>query len=202
MPEKDNKIKNHAIYMVIMSTDTIPAKAIRMATRMPYSHASLSPDASLKQMYSFCRSYSPIPFPATFNEELIGQGTLGHFPSIPCEIYKVPVTRPQYDRFLELIDHFVACRKNYSYSVMGLLRVRLQIEKTLSNKFVCSQFVAYMLDECGIDLDKAASLYAPDDLRFLPQAELVYRGELNRYYAEQRTLSEIQPTTSVLHSVT
>ncbi len=190
--QKDRNRKNCYIYVIVMSTDTIPAKAIRMATRRPYSHASISLDASLKQMFSFCRSYTAIPFPATFKEELIGQGVLGHFPEIPCEIYRLPVTQGQYSRSMELIDHFLECRKSYSYNYMGLLRVRLQIEKELSNKFVCSQFVAYMLEECGIELEKAASLYSPDDLRFLPQAELVYRGELNRYYEEQRSLAEMQ----------
>lgn len=194
--QKASRNVPRAIYMVVMRTDTIPAKAIRMATRVPYSHVSLSPDASLKQMFSFCRSYSRIPLPATFNEELIGQGTLGHFEEIPCEIYKIPVTEEKYQRFLMLIDHFQACRRQYSYSLMGLVWVRLQIEKELRNKFVCSQFVAYMLEECGISLEKAASLYSPDDLRFLPQAELVYRGELNRYYHEQTSLYEVYQAVS------
>lgn len=193
--QKASRNVPRAIYMVVMRTDTIPAKAIRMATRVPYSHVSLSPDASLKQMFSFCRSYSRIPLPATFNEELIGQGTLGHFEEIPCEIYKIPVTEEKYQRFLMLIDHFQACRRQYSYSLMGLVRVRLQIEKQLSNKFVCSQFVAYMLESCGVKLDKPASLYAPDDFRTLPDAELVYRGELNSYYQDQTALTETQSTT-------
>ena len=80
-------------------------------------------------------------------EELIGQGVLGHFPEIPCEIYRLPVTQGQYSRSMELIDHFLECRKSYSYNYMGLLRVRLQIEKELSNKFVCSQFVAYTMEQ-------------------------------------------------------
>lgn len=184
-----------ALYVILTRTDTIPAKAIRMATRVPYSHASLSADATLRQMFSFCRNYAPIPLPATFNEELIGQGTLGQFDSIPCEIYRVSVSENQYQKFLALIDHFQACRRQYSYSLMGLVRVRLQIEKQLRNKFVCSQFVAYMLESCGIRLDKPASLYAPDDLRFLPEAELIYRGELNHYYHQQTALTETQPST-------
>lgn len=184
-----------ALYVVLTRTGTLPAKAIRMATRVPYSHASISPDDSLKQMFSFCRNYAPIPLPGSFNEELIGQGTLGHFDSIPCEIYKLSVTQEQHKKFLQLIDHFQACRRQYSYSLMGLVRVRLQIEKQLSNKFVCSQFVAYMLESCGVKLDKSASLYAPDDFRSLPDAELVYRGELNSYYQDQTALTETQSST-------
>ncbi len=176
--------KKRSVYIVVTRTGTGPARVIRLFSRMPYTHVSLSGDPSLRQLYSFCRNYTPLPFPATFNRELIGEGTFGKFSNIPCEVYKVPLTEEQYERFQCMIDHFLTCRKLYSYSIMGLLRVRFQIESELQNKFVCSQFVAYVLDECGVKLDKPASLYSPDDLRFLPDARLIYRGELNRYYHE------------------
>ena len=70
----------------------------------------------------------------------------------------------------------------YSYSIMGLLWVRLQKERNLQNKFVCSQFVAYVLEECGVTMEKPPCLCSPDDLRHLPEARLIYRGELNSYY--------------------
>ena len=177
--------KKKSIYVVVTRTGTSVARAIRIFSRMPYSHVSLSRDASLHQLYSFCRNYTRIPLPATFNTEMIGEGTFGKFRNIPCEIYEVPLTETQYMHFEALIEHFINCRKLYSYSVMGLLRVKLQIESELQNKFVCSQFVAYVLDECGVTLDKPASLYSPDDLRYLPDARLIYRGELNRYYHDQ-----------------
>lgn len=176
--------KKYAVYVVVSCTGTSVARAIRIVTKMPYSHASLAGDASLQELYSFARSYTPVPLPATFNPEYIGEGTLGKFSVIPCEIYEIPVTAEQYRTFLQLIDHFQACRKQYSYSLIGLLRVKMQIEKELSRKFVCSQFVAYVLHECGVRLEKPACLYSPEDLRYLPQAKLIYRGELNRYYQE------------------
>ena len=175
----------HSIYVVVTSTGTSVAKAIRVVTKMPYSHVSLAATLQLHELYSFARSFKRIPLPATFNTEYIGEGTFGKYPSIPCEIYELPVSGEQYGRFLQLIDHFQACRKQYSYSLMGLLRVKMQIERELERKFVCSQFVAYVLHECGISLEKAPSLYSPDDLRFLPTARLIYRGELNNYYREQ-----------------
>lgn len=179
-------MQNHpCIYIVVTCTGTSVARAIRVVTKMPYSHASLAATPQLHELYSFARSFKRIPLPATFNTEYIGEGTLGKFPSIPCEIYALPVSDAQYEKFLQLIDHFQACRKQYSYSLMGLLRVKMQIERDLERKFVCSQFVAYVLHECGISLEKAPSLYSPDDLRFLPQARLIFRGELNNYYREQ-----------------
>ena len=174
--------KNRSIYVVVTRTGTSVARAIRVFSRMPYSHVSLSADASLHQLYSFCRNYRPIPLPATFNTELIGEGTLGRFSTIPCEVYEVRLTEAQSERFQDMIEHFCDHRKQYSYSILGLLWVKLQIKRELQKKFVCSQFVAYVLEECGVTLEKPPCLYSPDDLRYLPDAKLVYRGELNRYY--------------------
>lgn len=190
--------KKRSIYVVVTRTGTGPARAIRLISRMPYSHVSLSGDASLHQLYSFCRNYTYVPLPASFNTELIGEGTLGKFTDIPCEIYEIPLTEEQYSHFQCMIDHFIACRKLYSYSLIGLLRVKLQIESKLRYKFVCSQFVAYVLEECGVRLDKAPCLYSPDDLRYLPDAKLIYRGELNRYYHEQNQMLSYMPMVSAV----
>lgn len=176
---------SRAIYIVVTCTGTGVARAIRVVTKMPYSHASLAATPQLHELYSFTRSYKRVPLPATFNTERVGEGTLGKFAAIPCEVYELPVTDAQYEQFTQLIGHFQACRKQYSYSLIGLLRVKMQIERDLERKFVCSQFVAYVLHECGVPLDKAPSLYSPDDLRFLPQARLIFRGELNEYYRQQ-----------------
>ena len=176
--------QHDAVYVVVTSTGTHVARAIRKLTKMPYSHASLAPDASLQILYSFCRTYRAFPLPANFNEERIGQGLFGQFPNIPCEIYEIPVTTEQYQQFQHNLTTFYQRRRRYSYSLLNLLWVRLQIVRELHYRFVCSQFVAYMLDACGVPLDKPASLYSPDDLRHIPNAKLIYRGELNQYYQE------------------
>ncbi len=180
----------YALYVVVTSTGTNVAKAIRVLTKMPYSHASISATADLRELFSFARNFKRVPLPATFNSEYVGQGLFGKFPVIPCEVYEVPVTAEQYADFLQLIDHFRACRKQYSYSLLGLLFVKMQIERELARKFVCSQFVAYVLHECGVELQKPPSLFSPEDLRHVPQAKLIYRGELNRYYQEQNAYSQ------------
>ncbi len=190
--------KKRSIYVLMTRTGTGPAIVIRLFSRMEYNHASISGDAALNQLYSFCRNYTYVPFPASFNKEFIGEGTFGKFPVIPCEIYEIPLTEEQYSHFQCMIDHFITCRSLYSYSVIGLLRVKMQIESELRNKFVCSQFVAYVLEECGVKLDKDSSLYSPDDLRYLPDAKLIYRGELNRYYHEQNEKLSYMPMVSAV----
>ncbi|MDD5946989.1 MAG: hypothetical protein PUC41_04235 [Oscillospiraceae bacterium] len=173
-----------SVYVVLTRTGTRVARVIRILTRKPYSHASISKDSSLQELFSFCRNNPRFPLPATFNEEYVGKGVFGLYDNIPCEIYEVPLTEAQYSEFCKQLLHFQNYRQLYSYSLLGLLSVPLQIQHELRYKFVCSQFVAYILQECNVKLDKPASLYAPEDLRHLPTAKLIYRGELNEYYSE------------------
>lgn len=170
------------IYLIIAQTGTRPAKFFKFFTKKPYNHVSLSGDAGLSEMYSFCRTYRPFPLPATFNKEIVGEGTLGQYGNIPCEIYRISVTPEQKAAYNRVINHFVENRKIYSYNLLGLLAVYLNIEWKREKSFVCSQFVAYTMDKIGIPLEKPFCLYKPDDFRSFPGADLVYAGELNTFY--------------------
>lgn len=171
-----------AIYITVSQTGTTVAKIIKFFTRKPYNHSSISADLSLSDMYSFCRNYSPFPLPAGFNQEIVGQGTLGKFSYIPCEIYEIPVTKDQKYRFYAILEHFKQYRNQYSYNIMGFWSIPFCLHIERKNKFVCSQFVAHIISESGIYLNKPVCMYSPEDLRHLPNARLIYRGELNDYY--------------------
>lgn len=177
------------IYLVIAQTGTGVAKFFKLLTRKPYNHVSLARDVDLSEMYSFARTYSPFPLPATFNREIVGKGTLGKFDSIPCEIYRIPVTQRQKQIYDETIDYFNKNRNVFSYNILGLIAVYLNIEWNRKKNFLCSQFVAYTMDKIGIELEKPFCLYIPDDFRNFPGAELVYSGELNDFYFRKRTIN-------------
>lgn len=158
-------------------------------TKKPYNHVSLAGDLSLSAMYSFCRTYSPVPLPATFNQEIVGKGTLGKYDSIPCEIYRIPVTRKQREIYEDTIEYFCKNRNIFSYNILGLIAVYLNIEWKRRKNFLCSQFVAYTLEKIGIPLEKPFCLYKPDDFRGFPYAELIYQGELNDFYYQMKSMS-------------
>ena len=136
------------IFVLLMQTGTSVAKVLQFFTRKPYNHASVALDLTLEEMYSFCRNHIHFPLPAGFNQEIVGEGTLGRFLVIPCEIYAIPVTK----------------------------------EKKQEHKLHCSQFVATLLAQSGVRLNKPLSMHTPDDLRYISDAHLIYRGELNRFY--------------------
>lgn len=81
------------IFVLLMQTGTSVAKVLQFFTRKPYNHASVALDLTLEEMYSFCRNHIHFPLPAGFNQEIVGEGTLGRFLVIPCEIYAIPVTK-------------------------------------------------------------------------------------------------------------
>ena len=170
------------IYIDVTQTGTRPARFFRFFTGKPYNHVSLSDDAGLSEMYSFCRTYRPFPLPSTFNKEIVGKSTLGCYDFIPCEVYRISVTKKQKSEYYRVIDHFSHNRRIYSYNVLGLLAVYLNIEWKRKKRFICSQFVAYTMDKIGISLEKPFCLYTPDDFRSFPGATLVYSGELNSFY--------------------
>ncbi len=53
------------LLIVLSQTGTCVARFIRLFTRKPYNHASVSLDLSLEEIYSFCRTYRHLPLPAT-----------------------------------------------------------------------------------------------------------------------------------------
>ena len=142
----------NSIFLLVTQTGTNISKIIKLFTRKPYNHASLSKDLSLSEMYSFCRTYKRFPIPATFNKEIVGKGVLGMFSYIPCEIYEIPVSHEQKMKFESLIEHFKSHRRNYSYNYLGLGSILFKIKYKNKNKFLCSQFAAYILQQIGIEL--------------------------------------------------
>lgn len=187
-----------SIYVIVAQTGTNVARAIKFFTRKPYNHVSLSGDIGLSEMYSFCRTYPKMPLPATFNKEIIGQGTLGLYNNIPCEIYEVPVTTEQKHEFEKIMHHFSIFRNSYSYNILGLIAIFMKISWSRKNRFLCSQFVAHTFVKLGIPLSKSPCLYTPDDFRYLPNAKLIYQGELNHWYFEISPLAN-QTTNLIAH---
>lgn len=92
------------IFVLLMQTGTSVAKVLQFFTRKPYNHASVALDLTLEEMYSFCRNHIHFPLPAGFNQEIVGEGTLGRFLVIPCEIYAIPVTKEK-NRNLNKTSH-------------------------------------------------------------------------------------------------
>lgn len=176
-------MNNNYLYIVLTRTETKPAQIIRLITRKPYSHVSITSDKHLTHMYSFCRDYKETPLPAHFNIEHIDTEIFGMQNDIPCEIYRIKVTDEQYEKYDEIINHFTVNRTYYCYNIAALLSMALHIPYRFKNKFVCSVWVGFVLYKIGIKnfTEKHPSLITPEDFRHVPDSELVYIGNLKEY---------------------
>ena len=168
------------IFVLLMQTGTSVAKVLQFFTRKPYNHASVALDLTLEEMYSFCRNHIHFPLPAGFNQEIVGEGTLGRFLVIPCEIYAIPVTKEKKQEFEQNLAYFKNHRSMFSYNVLGLGTTFLRIRWSRKHKLHCSQFVATLLAQSGVRLNKPLSLHTPDDLRYISDAHLIYRHSNTR----------------------
>lgn len=177
-------MENNYVYILVCQTGTFIAKALKLFTRKPYNHVSVACEETLSEMYSFCRNTPERPLPATFNKEVIGEGTLGKYSFIPCELYRLPVTEKQKKLFSENLEYFKKNRECFSYNCIGLGFIFLHIAFSRKKKFVCSQFVGHILEKSGIDsnIKKPVCLQTPEDFRHIPEAELIYSGNLNNYH--------------------
>lgn len=171
------------IYLVLTRTGTVISKIIGTVTGKTFTHASIASDIMLTYMYSFCRDNKDIPLPANFNREYIDDGVFGDCKSIPGEVYRIPVTCEQYDRYNDVIRHFTLNRESYTYDIGALFLMALHIPHRLRNKFVCSVWVGFVLGKSGVehDIKMHPSLIEPENFRSLRNAELIYKGDMKKY---------------------
>lgn len=179
---KSNSIRD--VYIVLSQTKTYPARAIRLYTHEPYAHASLAFDESLEEMYSFARRGIYNPFNAGFIREYIDKGVFGRFGSTACSIFRLQITEQQYICLRREIEIFKENKKAYSYNYLGLIGAAFNIPIRSKQRYFCSQFVAYVLEQSGIDIfDKSYALVKPRDIRVSPYLTSVYEGRLSHYRA-------------------
>lgn len=170
------------VYIVLSQTSTYPARAIRLYTHEPYAHASIAFDEDLKEMYSFARKGIYNPFNAGFIREYIDKGVFGRFSSTECSIFRLQITEQQYINLRNEIDVFKRNRDNYSYNYLGLIGAAFNIPIRSKQRYFCSQFVAYVLEQSGINIfDKCYALVKPRDIRVNPYLLALYEGRLSMY---------------------
>ena len=97
-------------------------------------------------------------------------------------VYRLSVKRRAYEQAQRLIRQFEQNEWRYRYNFAGLLAMLVNIPIERDRHFVCSQFVAYVLEQSGAySFDRDFSLVRPRDFMRLKGARLIYEGRLNDY---------------------
>ena len=163
--------KYYPIYISLFANNSGFSQKIKRATNSNYSHATISLDPSLNEMYSFNRiplAQGAISSPRGFLRESI------YGPMYKTNLYFTVlitfVTEDGYRKIRQKLDQFISNYARLGYSTLGLVQYFFNIgpKTTTKNidkkkKWFCSEFVAYMMREGSIPgVDK--TMQSPQDL--------------------------------------
>lgn len=180
------------IYILLTRTGTMLSNTVKLYTRKPFNHVSISLDKELIELYSFGRKIPWNPLVAGFTKEDILYGTYARFPDTTCEVYKYRVPGETMEKIRQTINHFKIHEDTYKYNLLGLFCVMINKPLNRERSFFCSQFVSHIFIESGLELfDKNKGLITPDDFRHIEGFNLIYEGDLLDYVFTYRNSLEI-----------
>lgn len=167
------------IYLLLTDTGTIFTRMIKLYTKKPYNHASISFDPLLNDVYSFGRKNINNPFIGGFIKEDMESDL---FKYADCAIYCCTVSEEKWNRVKDYIMQMEKQKNQYKYNLLGLFGVIFNRHIERENAFFCSQFVATVLTESIItDFSKPLSLVTPHDLSEIATFNIIFKGKLADY---------------------
>lgn len=182
------------IHLVTSYTDTIPGRLIKLRAALNfwdrysgdgYSHVSLSIDTKLDEMMSFARKDLTNPFNAGLVKEDIRKGMFALKPDISkIAVMELRITQKQYDNLSKALNQYWENREQYGYNFAGLFTMLICGRgKVSNNNFFCSQWVATVLQESGIDIfdGKAPKDIKPFDFYEILKNNIIYEGLVTDY---------------------
>lgn len=173
-------MQKYYLYVVLTRTNTIISRLIQLIKNDQYTHAAISLDKKLNTMYSFSRKHVHNPFIGIFQQEYIHKGVYGFHKKLPGVVMEVEVTHEQYEKAKRLIDQFVCNSDRYKYNYVGLFFSIFNKSSCSNHRFLCSEFVYYVLNECDVvNLDIPRSLVRPQNLLNL-NCNVIFEGNLKK----------------------
>jgi hypothetical protein len=179
------------IYFVLTDTGTLLSKAIGMYTRKDLNHTSIAFDEQLNEIYSFGRKNKHNPFVGGFVKENVADGI---FIDADCAIFSCEVTSEEYVKMRNKILQIEQMKELYKYNFIGLFAVAVKKDFKRKHAFFCSQFVATIVNESGIQMFSIPpNLVQPHHFAQLKCLKRVYEGDLQSYIRNVRGIEERVP---------
>lgn len=179
-------MQKHNLYIVVTRTNTFLGKLIQFFKKDEYTHAAISLDKRLNHMYSFGRKYAFIPFIGVFKHEEVNTGLNKYQKEIPGVIIELEVTKEQYEKATALIAQFISNSKKYKYNYRGLYHGLFNREACSDYRFLCSEFVYYILKESGIiDFKLPRNLVRPQTFLDL-EGRVIFKGNIKDIHPRGR----------------
>lgn len=171
-------MEKHYLYIVLTRTNSTVSKLIGLFTKDEYTHAAISLDKDLNNMYSFARKYTFNPFIGRFKHENLNEGLYKFSKNLPGAIIEIEVSKEQYEKATQLVNNFIENSNKYKYNYIGLIHNLLNREVCYENRFLCSEFVYHILNQSSIlDFNMSRNLVKPATL-LNSNGDMIFKGNL------------------------
>jgi len=138
------------VYVVLTRTNTVISRLIQLFKKDEFTHAAISLDRDLANMYSFGRKYTFNPFIGVFKHENLNKGTYKYCKVLPGAVIELEVTKQQYQRAKALLQCFISNAGRYKYNYMGLVNGLLNREACHDSRFGSTEaMMAAMMTVCN-----------------------------------------------------
>ena len=186
--ERYNGKKYYPLYIVLMANKSILGDGIRAVTGEPYSHSSISFDASMQDLYTFGNKiikkgeYTKREFGSAREAFRHDDLKFSYPPNTVSDIYVMFFNEKQINAMRKKVDDIFAHHDQYKYNISGLIKYVFGLPTKDPHKMFCSQFVTMILNEGkkGI-LTRDPSLYSPYGITELRGIHYVYGCTIGTY---------------------
>jgi hypothetical protein len=171
-----------SIYIVLTQTNTVVSRLIKLNTKNPYNHVSISFDKDLTNMYSFGRYFTSNPVLAGFIKENAKKGLYKIKPKTQCCIYEVVTLKESYEKLEKFINEYKKNWLRHRFNFLGVVSLFFNLPFRRKYKRFCAEFVSEALHVSGIYETKISyALARPHDFHFVKNANKIYEGLLKDY---------------------
>ncbi len=172
------------IYIVQMHTKTIPARLVKSVTHYPYSHVGICLTNKCDEVYSFGRKSLYNVLNGGFVKEYKNGAFFNKFDDTVCRVYELEIDENQYLNIKEQLDLMEETSDLYKYDFLGAFLRAFHIPAYFKNKYVCSTFVADVLEQAGVcSFEKELCFVKPIDFENISGAKEVFLGEYKKFEA-------------------
>lgn len=164
-------MKKKKIFILLTQFPDNGSKLVKAMTGFKYTHASIGLEEDMNTFYTFTVK-------GFFIEKVTGYLRPDREP-FPCRLYELDVPEKVYNKIKDEVRQFINKKSEMSYSYTGLIMSLFKIPYKRKNRYICSQFVAEILEKAKvIKLEKDSCLYLPGDFTDIPDIHLAFQGNL------------------------
>lgn len=183
--EVAKSVKVKPIFIVTSYTNTPFGKAIKTFTHSEYTHAAISFDTSLEELYSFNADpkYSSNGYKGGISRESLSSYIESYDRTI-IQVNCIFLKPSDFDIVKNTLNDLLENAEKTKYDYGNIINILIGRVKDTGMAMVCSQFVAYILHTADIRLlDKSDNIVTPKDLSTIMNTKVykIFEGYAKDY---------------------